>query len=392
MSRPSFSSPLELLQALVAIPSVNPAHVGDPAHKGEGRMAAFLSDYLSSRGFRVEQIGDDPTRPNVVARFGPSDPVRTIVIEGHTDTVSVAEMIIDPFAGEVRDGRVYGRGTSDMKGPMAAALWALSPERLEAAARAGVETVFVGAIDEECGTRGAQWLVDNGFRADEILVLEPTGNHPVVAHKGLAWLTLTVTGKSGHGARPETGINAIEAMAEAIGLLRRWSQARNGTKNHALLGPPTMSIGRIEGGTAPNIIPDSCRVQIDFRTIPGDDIHQMAAEIRAELSTLVESGRALAVVLDVPDHVSRPVEFPVDSALVRRLCSAALRAGHTAVPTGAPWFSDAGPLSGAAPACAVFGPGHIEQAHTRDEFIAISDFMLGVAILEQFVESFGTVP
>ncbi|MFT5125466.1 MAG: acetylornithine deacetylase/succinyl-diaminopimelate desuccinylase family protein [Kiritimatiellia bacterium] len=378
---------IALLQQLVGTPSVNPEDEDDPSLAGEGRMAEVLEAHLIAKGFRVEKREVSPGRPNIIARFGPDKPTRTLAIEGHLDTVSIRNMCIEPFAGKVRDGRVYGRGACDMKGPMAAALHALQPDILQRIADAGRQIMFVGCIDEEKGARGATALVASGFQADEIIVLEPTCLNLVVAHKAPCWFTIEIGGISGHGANPERGVNAIEGMMKAIHVLKQLHEQRQPQIPHALLGVPTMNIGKIIGGRGTNIIPDHCCIEVDYRILPDESLAELIDTLNNQLDRLVEQG----VI-----HSSKVTLFSVGSAfqtdseapLVHRLRAACTDEDVHPEIQGTSWFSDAGPLSTNCEEIVVFGPGDIAQAHTKDEFIELAELEKGHRIFTRLLERF----
>ena len=202
----------------------------------------------------------------------------------HTDTVSVGGMTIEPFGGEVRDGRVWGRGASDTKGTMAAMLWALRSMR-ERLPSLGHEVWFAGLCSEEAGQYGARTLAEQE-RFDFVVAGEPTGLDAVVAHKGALWLTLTTRGRAVHAAEPERGENAIYKMADVLRWIRDDLPAVLGTAEHPLLGRTTVSAGTVNGGSKINIVPDSCTAEVDIRYLPGDEtmLERVCAQTPRDLS------------------------------------------------------------------------------------------------------------
>lgn len=378
---------IALLQTLVGTPSVNPVDEDDPTLAGEARMAAVLEAHLVAKGFSVELHEAKPGRHNLIARYGPDDPSRSLVIEGHLDTVSVRHMNIDPFAGEIREGRLYGRGACDMKGPMAAALHAMQPEVLQRIADAGKQLLFVGCIDEEKGARGASALAQTGFHADEMIVLEPTGLNLVIAHKAPSWFSIEIGGVSGHGAEPESGINAIEGMVKAMGVLQQLHRQCLPQVPHALLGQASMNIGKIEGGRGTNIIPDHCRIEVDYRILPDESLADFIGTLNERLQALVEQGVMHSAKVSLLS-TGNAFQTEADAALVHRLRAAAEEEGVHPEIQGTSWFSDAGPLSTACDEIVVFGPGDIAQAHTRDEFIVLDELEKGHRIFTRLLERF----
>jgi succinyl-diaminopimelate desuccinylase len=374
---------ITLLQQLIAVPSINPSLAHDPALAGEERYGRLLASQLEARGFGITWHTPLPGRPNFIARRGPVRPRRRLLVEAHLDTQGVEGMIVDPFAGVIRDGRLYGRGACDQKGPTAAALHALDAEVLSALHDAGVELLFAGAMGEERGNLGAEQLVDIGLGADEGLVLEPTDLHVVHAHKGAFWFEIEVRGRAAHGSGPEHGVNAIEGMAAALQVVRAQVDQAAAAHHSALLGRPTVNVGVIRGGTSINIVPDRCVVEIDRRTLPGEDHAAVLAFIRDGLAGLQQRGVLTGFdVRMIKDGT--PFETAGDSPLVQRLLDSCAACGVTARAEGAAWFSDAGPFSRTCPQIAVFGPGSIRQAHTVDEYIEVASLQQGAEILRDF--------
>lgn len=345
-------------------------------------MAEFVSDFLSVRGFSIEHHEKSRGRPNVIATYGPSDPRKKIIIEGHLDTQGIHGMTVDPFEGAIVDGRMYGRGTCDMKGPMAAALINLTKERIDKLAAAGVQLQFIGAIGEETGNIGAYELVEKGIGADEILVLEPTDQHIVHAHKGVCWFEVEIMGVAAHGSNPGVGRSSIRGMSRLIESLHELTDAL--PQYNELLGRPTLNIGIIRGGTSINIVPERCIIECDRRVIPGEDINAYLNNVKELVARLVsEDVIASGDVRGIKEGV--PFETTADSSLVKRLCKSCETNGVVSVTEGAAWYSDAGPFSRTCREVAVFGPGSIRQAHTADEYIEITELQKGEEIIRDFL-------
>jgi acetylornithine deacetylase/succinyl-diaminopimelate desuccinylase-like protein len=362
---------VELLQALIRIPSVNPE--GDPGtpHTGEQAIAEWLADWLRREfpAARVELRDVLPGRPNVVARFSDSGGKKSrLLFAPHTDTVSVGGMTIDPFGGEVRDARVWGRGASDTKGTMAAMLWALreSRDRLDAL---GHEIWFAGLCSEEAGQYGARALSEQE-RFDFVIAGEPTGLDAVVAHKGALWLTLTTRGRAVHAAAPERGENAIYKMADVLRCVRDELSATLGAAKHPLLGCATVSAGTVNGGSKINIVPDACTAEVDIRHVPGDDT--LLERVSARL-------RSVCADLEISHTSSKPMLTDVSHPVIQLL------EGRGSKCVGAAWFSDAGIFSASGTPAIALGPGSIAQAHTKDEWIAVRDLDDGVAFFREFI-------
>lgn len=376
------SSVVELAQALVRIPSVNPD--GDPGtdKTGEARCAEFVGRFLRASGAKVSFDEVEPGRPNVIGRF-PSKPARDgkrkprIVFGPHTDTVGVGGMTIDPFGGEVRAGKIFGRGASDTKGPMAAMLWALHEMRGEIA-ELPVEVHFAGFMSEESAQLGSQHFAKHHGPCDFALVAEPTEMRTVFRHKGCLWADVITHGIAAHGATPDKGVNAIVRMAALVraldGAFRELLTEASGPDDH--LGHSTINLGMIRGGTRSNIVADHCELRVDIRTTPGLARRGGALPL---LRDFVARHDASAAISPLPETL--PLDTDEQNPFVRQLvaCGAPL--------TGAPWFCDAAFLAaGGTPAIAI-GPGSIAQAHTKDEFIAIKDLEHGAKFFTRFLRS-----
>ncbi len=373
---------VELCQALVRIPSVNPD--GDPGtpHTGEAECARYVADFLERAGAEAFLDEVEPGRPNVIGRFptlpaADGRPKPRLLFAPHTDTVSVGGMTIDPFGGELREGRVWGRGASDTKGPMAAMLWALHTLR-ERIPALPVEVHFAGFMSEESSQLGSRHFARHHGPYDLALVGEPTSLQTVFRHKGCLWADLITHGVAVHGATPELGVNAIVKMARLVAALDgefRDLLAEAGGADE-WLGTSTINLGMIRGGTRSNIVADRCTLRVDLRTTPG----------------LSRAGGALALLTDfVHRHdpgaevVPLPETFPLDADATNPFIEKLVHNG--AALTGAPWFCDAAFLAAAGIPSIAIGPGSIAQAHTKDEFIAVADLEAGAAFFVRYLES-----
>ena len=365
----------ELLQALVRIPSVNPD--GDPglAVTGEVACAEFVREFLVRAGAAAELEPVLPGRPNVVGVFPTDRPgKKRIVFAPHTDTVSIVGMTIDPFSGEERDGKIWGRGSSDTKGPMAAMLWALWEMR-DRIRSLPYEIWFAGLMGEEAGQHGAKAFAES-HHADFGLIGEPTELGIVHTHKGSTWLNLTTRGQAVHASAPERGVNAIYKMVDVIRVLREQVFPRFATLNDPVLGQPTGSVGVIRGGSKTNIVPDRCEMAVDIRTIPGQDGATFGKELLAELRTACPDLEAVC-----------RESHPLWTDPAHPLIGALERAGGKCC--GAPWFCDAAVFAAAGIPSVAAGPGSIAQAHTNDEWISIEALQGGVDFYKKFLEQLG---
>lgn len=365
------SSVVELLQALVRIRSVNPH--GDPGTDGVGEkeIAEYLAQFLESIGAKVELRDVLPNRPNVVAHWPGDRPGKPrVLFAPHSDTVSVRGMSIDPFSGEVRDGKIWGRGASDTKGPMAAMLWAIKESR-EKLAGLGHEIWFAGLMSEEADQHGSKALAAEE-KFDFVIAGEPTGLEVVHTHKGSAFLTLRTRGKAGHASRPELGENAIVKMLRVLDFIRGELTTEFASIKDPVLGSPTISIGTIRGGSKTNIIPDECEASVDMRFVPAQFTPDLGESLARRL-------RAVCPDVEIDFPLAPPLYTDPKNPHIELL-------GQCGAPAvGAPWFCDACFFAERGMPSIAMGPGTIHQAHTKDEHISVADLEGGVKFFADFI-------
>jgi acetylornithine deacetylase/succinyl-diaminopimelate desuccinylase family protein len=360
----------DLLRELIRIPSVNPD--GDPGtlHTGEKECALFVADFLRGSGAEASIEEVLPGRPNVVGRFpSQGNGKRRLLFAPHTDTVSVAGMTIDPFAADLREGKVWGRGASDTKGSMAAMLVALRESR-DILPGLSHEIWFAGLMGEEAGQQGVKALSARE-KFDFAIVGEPTRLQIVNAHKGAVWLKLRARGRAAHAATPQNGENAIEKMLDALEILRRELRADFTSRIDKTLGTPTFNIGTIQGGAKINIVPDVCEALVDIRTIPGQDLSAILDSLAKRCSGLEIERRKM----------SGPLKTDPAHPMIGVLESCGTRCA------GAPWFCDAAVFAAAGTPAVALGPGSVEQMHTADEWISVADLEAGIAFFKRFLRS-----
>ena len=367
----------ELLAELVGIDSAITSPEQANRDRTEERMADYLTAHLAQMGMTVDRQEVFPGRPNLIARWPGQGSGRRLVLSAHMDTVTVEGMTVDPFAAQVRDGRVWGRGTCDTKGAMAAFLTALAlaaeSDRLPAD-----ELYFVATMSEETGCTGAAALMQDGFRADAAVVGEPTCCQLVTAHKGPVWLELETHGRSCHAALPEGGVNAIDLMARVVGFVQGpWTDYIQRSE-HPLLGRSTSTVTLIEGGSKINIVPASCRAHIDGRFIPGQGTDAIVADFKRMLAEHL-GGDNLFTVGQAESYGS--LDCSPDLPLATRLLDTCREANGQEAPRGVNYFADTGPFSQAGIASVLLGPGDIEQAHTADEFLEIEQLYQATEII-----------
>ncbi|MBA4388974.1 MAG: hypothetical protein C0404_13415 [Verrucomicrobia bacterium] len=357
----------QLLFDLVAIESHSDV-------KGEeSTLASHIRKLFRQEGIRADLVPVLDGRSNVVATLPGAGKGPVLLLNGHLDTVPPYAMK-KPFRPRVFTDRIIGRGTSDMKGAIAAMIGVMLEMK-----RSGVKMdgtlVFAGTIGEETYSPGAQHLVRSGVKADFAIVGESTEMRPGVAHKGIIRAEAIFTGKAAHSSVPECGINAIHKASRWIRHIETDFIPRLAEQKHPLLGSPTINIGMINGGTRAAIVPDRCSVVIDHRILPGQRRAAMLGNLRRTIQVMARSDADFVAELDelpvfngVPHG---PFESSPNSKLVRSLLGAYREVfGRTTVPCGVPYWTDAAIFAGIPGAqVVVCGPGNIAQAHTNDEYL-----------------------
>ncbi|MGB5657869.1 MAG: M20 family metallopeptidase [Thermoanaerobaculia bacterium] len=367
---------IDLLSELIRLPS----HRG--LERQEEGVARALAAYLQSRG--LEPSLDEVTegRPNLVCTLDSGVQGRHLLLCGHTDTVPLNEGETGVgFSGVVRDGWVEGRGSVDMKGALAAMAASIVAIHRSGALQRGKVTL-AAIVDEEMESLGAEHLVASGFEADGAVVGEPTENRLALGHKGLEWLEFRFQGKSAHGGTPEAGINAIDAAARFIELARTELAPRFTDRADALLGPPTLNFGTIQGGDQPSTVAAFCALTADRRSVPGEDFDSMTKELRALLDQVESEMPGLGTELRrVPggmatlEHVA--LKTGADDPLVRSVNRAILELHGSAGGTGDfPAWTDGALLAefGGIPTV-ILGPGNLQLAHSPREAIEVEQVL-----------------
>jgi succinyl-diaminopimelate desuccinylase len=349
---------ISLTQKILSFNTINPPGL-------ERDCAEYLGKLLEVAGFQVSYHEFGVARTNLVARLEAGKDKLPICFTGHIDTapLGLGHWTRDPFAGEIEGDKIYGRGTSDMKGGVAAMVVAALRIAKRGTRKAGM--ILMITAGEETGSEGAHYLAalrDNWEKVGAILVGEPTANYPIVAHKGSLWLEARTTGVTAHGSMPDQGVNAIYKAVEAISKLQEYDFA---VPPHPLLGEPTINVGTISGGLNINSVPDQAKMGIDIRTIPGLTNQEVYQNIQSHLGADVELRRVVDVgsVATDPEHEWVQQVFHIMEALLK----------ERPVARGVTYFTDASYLTPAfdsAPTI-ILGPGEPSQAHKTDEFCYI---------------------
>lgn len=373
---------IDWLTELVAISSVSSTLPG--LDEPNRPLVYYLAERLSSVGCQVEVI-DVPGKPgkvNLVATLGAGP--GGLVLAGHTDTVPCEPALWrgDPWRAELRDGRIYGLGTCDMKGFLALVL-ALLPEL--AGARLHAPLVVVATADEESTMAGARALAAAGaFSGRRVLIGEPTGLRPVRAHKGVMMERIRLLGQSGHSSNPSLGRNALEGMHAVIGSLLAWRDELAAGPMDSRFGVPstTLNLGRIAGGDNPNRICGHCELDIDLRPLPGQPLAALRGELRRRVVASVEGRGLVAECAELFAGVDA-LDTPASSALVRAAEEA------TGCPAGAVDFATEAPLfSATGNEVLVMGPGDVARAHQPDEYLELEALQPMLGYLRVLVRRF----
>ncbi|WP_136475446.1 M20 family metallopeptidase [Pseudomonas sp. DG56-2] len=373
----AFEQALELTRALVRFDTTNP-----PGN--ERPCAEFLAQLLADAGYRVTLHELEPGRASLVAYLG-NGRGRPLCFTGHLDTVPLgsAPWSFDPFAGEIHDGRLYGRGSSDMKAGIAAFISAALQESRLIAEGPGV--VLVLTASEETGCQGAAALVRDGVdqhNAGAIVVGEMTANYPLIGHKGALWLKLVARGKSAHGSMPERGDNALYKAARALGKIEHYHVSAT---PHPVLGTTSISAGTLHGGTSINVVPDLAQLCVDIRSLPGmshaDTCATLLAALRPDISEV-------DAVLDLP-AVFTDLDDPWIAAVYRITEE---ETGVRPEPRGASYFTDACALQQAHPGVpiVILGPGTPAMAHQTDEYCEVARIDEAVRLYRRLIVDWST--
>jgi len=373
---------IQTLADLVRINSVNPAYEGGVS---EAAVVDYVRRFFEPLGLEMWQQEVFPGRPNLIVRLPGQNPDRRILLEAHTDTVSVAGMTIPPFEPTIENGRLYGRGACDTKAGLAGMMHAVAALR-NSGFTPPCEVWLVAAADEEFSYRGVVKLCE-GLTGHAALVAEPTELRLVVASKGVLRWPVVVHGKAAHSSKPHLGINAISHMARLV-LAFDQHHLDLANKTHPLLGPATGNVGVISGGVQVNFVPDQCRIEIDRRLLPGECVQSVLADYQAILDQLSSQDSQFSASMEKPMLTDEALDTRLDSAPAM-LGSEILRSlGLNGEPCGVPFGSDASKLSRQGIPSLVFGPGSIDRAHSAVEYVEVDQVQTAYEFYREFISRF----
>jgi len=376
----------ETLKTLVQINSINPSLVADAP--GEREIAPFVAQAMQEIGLDVNLDEIAPGRFNVVGIYKGAGGGRSLMLNAHMDTVGVYEME-EPFTPNIKDGKLYGRGAYDMKGSLAACL---------AAAKALADTgtpllgdlILTAVADEEYISIGTEAVV-KGMKSDAAIVTEPTGMRICIAHKGYEWIEIETTGRAAHGSRYQSGIDANFLMGRLLKELEAYSEGLIRREGHALTGPPSLHTSTIQGGQEWSIYPARCLLQIERRTIPGENRETVLGEIQTILDELTRQDPLFNAKLH-PFFSRDPFEIPADALIVQNLQDAYTNHfGETPTLMGESFWMDSSILAQAGIETVIFGPSG-EGAHTKVEWVDLDSVYDTACILAKTAMAYCNLP
>lgn len=345
--------------------------------------AQVLAETLTAWGFRVDVMDALPGRPNVVARVGGGGGGRSLILNGHLDTVGVEGMVHAPWSPEEREGRLYGRGSTDMKAgvaAMCAAAW-----RAAASGLAG-EVIITAVADEEYESHGTRVLIAAGVRADAAIVTEPTRLAICPAHRGFAWADVTVHGRAAHGSRYDVGIDAITLAGRFLGEVDDHQERVLATRTHPLLGRASVHASTVQGGIGISTYPDRCALSFERRTLPGEHAADFTTELQEAAARVAKRHPAFRADI-VPSFSQAPNDVPVSHPIVTALADALRAEGRAAPVEGLSCWTDAALLSAAGIPAICFGPGDIALAHAAEEWVSVEDIHQATSTLTRLITS-----
>jgi acetylornithine deacetylase len=373
---PAPGDAVALTRLLVRVDSRNPDLV--PGAPAEGEVARALAGVLEAWGFRVALQEVAAGRPNVVARIGKPGG-RSLMFNGHLDVVGVEGMTHLPFDAFTTDGRLYGRGATDMKGGVAAmccAAWR--------AAQAGLdgEIIVAAVVDEEWQSAGTKGLIERGIRADACIVTEPTRLAIAPAHKGFTWTEVTFTGRAAHGSRYDVGIDAIRHAGLLLAELDRLEREELVMHTHPLLGHASLHASSVGGGSGWSTYPEQCVVAVERRTVPGESPDDAVREMESALQRVAASAPSMRGAVR---HVFSqwPSDVATDAPIVTALSAAMAAGGEPTAIEGLSAWTDAALLNAAGIPAICYGPGDIALAHSATEWVAEAEIVRATGVLER---------
>jgi acetylornithine deacetylase/succinyl-diaminopimelate desuccinylase family protein len=383
---------IELTQALIRIPS----HKNAPGQERD--IAVFMNDFFQKHHIQSVLQPVVGERCNVIARVLGNGTGRSLMFNGHTDTVLPFQMTVDPFAATLKDGNIYGRGAVDMKGALACFMMTMVAMSRSGFVPGG-DVIFTGVIGEEGKSEGTEYIVKSDIRADAAIVGEPSDYEYAISHRGLEWFDVTIRGKASHSGRPDKGVNAIEHAMTFIQRVKQDLYPILKEKYDEYSGESVMNFGTITGGTEQSTVADICVIRLDRRYIPGETKESVMSEYQSIIDQLkAEDPRFDAEIQVTPESLLELYHPPLITSVNEPIVSAVRESIKDVIqrePTitrGIGW-SDAALLRVYANIpTVVFGPGDLSLAHTENEHISVEDLVNGTDIYCRLVQKFTTLP
>ena len=374
---------VELLKSLIKINSVNPSLVEGGA--GEAEIAEFVAGFLEDVGLEAKVIEIEKSRANAVGVLKGKGKGPSLMLNGHMDTVGVKQMTIPPFEPRVEGNKIYGRGSADMKGGLAAMMSA-AKAIVESGAELMGDLIVAGVADEEYASIGTERLVKD-VSADAAIVCEPTDLKIVIAHKGFVWMGIDTWGKAAHGSRPDLGVDAIMKMGRVLKEIEELQREALPKRRHKLLGNPSIHASIIEGGRELSTYPDHCRLQLEVRTLPGQTVESVRGEIQKILDKLSKEDSQFKADLDIMFERD-PLEVSPKEDIVKTLRGAnyAVTGMKTEFAGMSGWLDSEIIWKAGTPAV-IFGPGG-EGFHAAIEYAYADQVVTAAKILSRTIASF----
>ena len=354
------------LQSMVRIPSVNPFGDDGHPHPAEAAMADYLEAQMQALGLETHSADVAAGRRNVWGILRGAGTGPTILLAGHTDTVGV-EGYDDPFSGSHAKGRIYGRGSCDMKAGLAAYLEVARLIIASGTPLAG-DLIIAGVIDEEHAMAGSKAFGTYGPAVDCAIVAEPTLLNICPVHKGQILMTLRTEGTSAHSSMPQNGVNAVYHMGHVLRTLERYAADLAQRTPDPMCGAPSFSVGVIRGGDNACSVPDYCEIDIDRRTIPGEDHTAVLAEIRTLLDQIAQEVPSFKAELQTPFLNLPPLSTTDDAPVLQAVSAACQEVTGACTVQSFPGSTDAPHFNCPTVIC---GPGDLAQCHSLDEYVEV---------------------
>jgi acetylornithine deacetylase len=373
---------VKTLKDLVRIDSVNPSLVKGGA--GEAEIAEYLENWMDSVGLVTTKVDVESGRPNVVGFLSGEGGGKTLMLNGHMDTVGVEYMTIDPFDPIVKDGMLYGRGSADMKGGLAASMLAIKSV-VDSGTRLKGDVILAAVCDEEYASIGTEKLMQD-TTADAAIVGEPTSCQIQIAHKGFAWVNVETRGTAAHGSAYKVGVDAITKMGHVLLEIEQLGKRLEKTK-HELVGPGSVHASIIEGGRELSTYPDKCKLQLERRLIPGETREDVENEMNEILQRIEEKDPKFNAIYETTFYRG-PMELNKEQPICQTLLKISEKTTGKAprFVGGSGWMDTEIIWRKGIPAVA-FGP-HGNGIHSREEYVDLDTVIVTAEIQNQVIKEY----